>query len=537
MDAAASAAVAAAKEAALAASAAASAAAKEAAVAASTAVEAAAAKEAALLASAAATAAAKEAAAAAATATEAAVKASAAALNAKEAADAAAAAGEAATVAIQAFKKRKFHLIDGDDDDLISRLPDAVLGSVVSLLPTKEGARTQVLSRRWRPLWRSAPLNLVVDSELKTIDLVSKILSEHDGPARCFSLRLHIDDCYDRIEGWLSSRALYSLEELELAPKLLFAKTEKLCLLPSSAYRFSPTLRVAKFHGFHFPDLIVQLSLKFPRLEQLTLASVTISEDALQSMLSGCPALESLELKRNSGIGRLCISSQTIRSLGFCADRWSGGGVFLQELVIEDAPCLERLLPLDPKGGTEIIRVIRAPKLQILGMLSEDISEFHLGSTIFKKMVAVSLTTKMHTMRVLVLCSAGPNIDEVVNFLKCFPCLEKLYVISLSGTWSSLKVMNNARKYDPLDPMECFELHLKKVVLKNYDGNKNLSVDFAKFFVQNAKGLNEMKITLPYHRQHEWHTHDLSMDDPFDLPSRGCSKCIEKGLGDAIYQT
>ncbi|XBJ18817.1 hypothetical protein VPH35_009896 [Triticum aestivum] len=453
------------------------------------------------------------------------------------------------------------------------RLPDAVLGSVVSLLPTKEGARTQVLSRRWRPLWRSAPLNLVVDSELKTIDLVSKILSEHDGPARCFSLRLHIDDCYDRIEGWLSSRALYSLEELELAPKLLFAKTEKLCLLPSSAYRFSPTLRVAKFHGFHFPDLIVQLSLKFPRLEQLTLASVTISEDALQSMLSGCPALESLELKRNSGIGRLCISSQTIRSLGFCADRWSGGGVFLQELVIEDAPCLERLLPLDPKGGTEIIRVIRAPKLQILGMLSEDISEFHLGSTIFKKMVAVSLTTKMHTMRVLVLCSAGPNIDEVVNFLKCFPCLEKLYVIfqSLSGTWSSLKVMNNARKYDPLDPMECFELHLKKVVLKNYDGNKNLSVDFAKFFVQNAKGLNEMKITLPYHRQHEWctnklnmlrrsgrasrdarieltcgskdhfthnrHTHDLSMDDPFDLPSRGCSKCIEKGLGDAIYQT
>jgi hypothetical protein len=130
--------------------------------------------------------------------------------------------------------------------------------------------------------------------------------------------------------------------------------------------------------------------------------------------------------------------------------------------------------------------------------------------------------------------------------------------------------MNNARKYDPQDPIECFELHLRKVVLKNYDGTEDSSIDFAKFFVVNVKGLKEMKITLPYHRQHEWctsqlrrlrssgrasrdarielrcgskdhfthnrHTHDLSMDDPFDLPSRGCSKCKEKGLGDAIYQ-
>jgi hypothetical protein len=43
-------------------------------------------------------------------------------------------------------------------------------------------------------------------------------------------------------------------------------------------------------------------------------------------------------------------------------------------------------------------------------------------------MIAVGLTTKMHAMRVLVLDSAGPNLDAVVNFLKCFPCLERLYV-------------------------------------------------------------------------------------------------------------
>ena len=106
------------------------------------------------------------------------------------------------------------------------------------------------------------------------------------------------------------------------------------------------------------------------------------------------------------------------------------------------------------------------------------------------------------------------------------------------------------RKYDPLDPNECLELHLKKVVLKNYDGTIPLCIDFAKFFVLNAKVLKKMKITLPYHRQHGWvanqssllrvrnrasrdariemrcgtkddfthnkHTHDLSMADPFE---------------------
>jgi hypothetical protein len=53
-------------------------------------------------------------------------------------------------------------------------------------------------------------------------------------------------------------------------------------------------------------------------------------------------------------------------------------------LVIEDTPCLERLIPFNPHTGPVTIRVIRAPKLKILGLLSEGISTLIIGTTVFQ---------------------------------------------------------------------------------------------------------------------------------------------------------
>ena len=52
--------------------------------------------------------------------------------------------------------------------------------------------------------------------------------------------------------------------------------------------------------------------------------------------------------------------------------------------------------------------------------------------------------------------------------------------------------MKNVCQYSTLDPIECLELHLRAIVLNTYEG-KRADVDFAKFFVLNAKVLKVMK--------------------------------------------
>jgi hypothetical protein len=152
-------------------------------------------------------------------------------------------------------------------------------------------------------------------------------------------------------------------------------------------FRFAPTLCVVTIGFCGFPNEIAP-SLNFPCLKKLTLRRATMSKDTLRSLLSGCPVLESLLLDHNSGIGRLCIASKTLRSIGFSAQLDNRTTVKFQELVIEDAPQLERLLPLDPIYGPPTVRVMQAPRLQVLGLLSDGISRLELGNSVFQVPVA-----------------------------------------------------------------------------------------------------------------------------------------------------
>jgi hypothetical protein len=106
--------------------------------------------------------------------------------------------------------------------------------------------------------------------------------------------------------------------------------------------------------------------LHFPQLKQLSLEEVSISESSLHRVIAGCPVLESMLLNRSFGFNCARISSPTLRTIGV---RVSQGGLYIRKIIIEDAPCLERLIRLDLEEGLDI-SIISAPNLEIMGCLS-----------------------------------------------------------------------------------------------------------------------------------------------------------------------
>uniref|UniRef100_A0A0D9Y0A4 Uncharacterized protein n=1 Tax=Leersia perrieri TaxID=77586 RepID=A0A0D9Y0A4_9ORYZ len=291
----------------------------------------------------------------------------------------------------------------------------------------------------------------------------------------------------------------------------------------------------------------------FPKLKQLTLSNVIIADSTLHGLLSQCPVLESLVLAGNRGCRLLRISSLTLRSIGVSNSCFKDG--MLEEVIIEDAPLLERLTPHTMRDGGFVIRVIQAPKLKTLGYLSHRISILELGTMVFQKMVPASMCNVSRTVKILALDTA-PDLDVVINFIKCFPCVEKLYIVAfIQGNFK------NVRRYVSL---ECLDVHLKMVEFINYQGNMT-DLNFIKFFVVNAQVLESMKFVARHDKcdakwikkQHEKlqlyagarasrgvtfdfqanyqacslvhmkHISDLSTDDPFD---RSLCRCRDEEM-------
>jgi hypothetical protein len=293
---------------------------------------------------------------------------------------------------VSTFPSLRCRAAAADKTDRISRLPDNLLRRVVSLLPAKDGARTTVLSSRWRGLWRCAP-TVLVDTHLlpakcagvrparagaasrAVTAAVSAALESHPGHFPFASLTCSFMDGANSalLARWFQLLATKGVDELVFINRTWPPSLR----LPSSLFSCS-SLRQLWIGAWVFPDTAaLQRRAYFPNLRQLVLGCLEMQDRDLEFVLAVSPVLEILTVTGSRTPLRARLNSHSVRCVHFCLS-------IVEEIAVVDAPCLERLFLFRSSNVGATVKIGHAPKLRMLGYLKPGVHLLQIGNTIIK---------------------------------------------------------------------------------------------------------------------------------------------------------
>jgi hypothetical protein len=203
-----------------------------------------------------------------------------------------------------------------------------------------------VLSRRWRHIWSSLPLDLDLDirsrhkgllsDPLNDSRVISAILSSHgDGaaPIRRFHAGTRADCSTGDWVQILSQRRMDGSLVLKFAD--VGARPPLPIVLLASA---GAALRHLDLEWCRVRGIIAPTGLAFPNLEKIRLSRMWIPERLLHAMIAACSALRELYLDSVYELRRFVPRSRTLTHLYIRPE------VPLDEISFRDTPNLETLV-------------------------------------------------------------------------------------------------------------------------------------------------------------------------------------------------
>ncbi|CAL4961593.1 unnamed protein product [Urochloa decumbens] len=356
--------------------------------------------------------------------------------------------------------------------DRLSNLPDALLVSILSRLRLDDATRCSVLSSHWhRQIFPLLLLNFhaSMPRHRDVIQAANSVLAAHPtAPVRSFCIRWNFrggdkepaDD-----GGLLHELARRGVQELTF----LFDESGA------------------------FPDTTTSAApLNLPRLAEIDLFGVTISSDSLHALLSHCTALERLRIcGTGSGCTSFHVQSPSLKML-------DTDGISFDDLFIQYAPNLEwvngRYMYLRSASMRGVhLKVVHAPKLELLGYLGMSFHEIEIGETIFTKdrIRVKTLMPSLKTLAIQVSYTCTGYINWIVQLLKLFPCVQTLHI--KSDAWSVVQAAAR-ESWDLLRdvPCPCVDNHLEKVVFEVYRGHE-WQREMAKFLHGRSRFLRVME--------------------------------------------
>ncbi|CAL5010070.1 unnamed protein product [Urochloa decumbens] len=247
-----------------------------------------------------------------------------------------------------------------DPGDRISGLPDEVRHHVLSFLPARDAARTCVLSPMWRQLWASAPrLNVDAEgftSQRRFIKFVNALLLTRGCiPLKSFWLRangpgIFLDNFHDTAYLWIRYALRNNVQELGVVD-----------------YNQNDINAPEFFQLQHCP-------ITSSVLKKLHLCCIKIDNHDIKKLLSGCLALEDLEMI-NCKMFATELSSATLKSLciGYEYFPYSGDFDMVGCDIVINMPSLDSLHVGALLGGA-MLSLVDVRSLVLASIYLDDVS-------------------------------------------------------------------------------------------------------------------------------------------------------------------
>ncbi|KDP21766.1 hypothetical protein JCGZ_00553 [Jatropha curcas] len=397
-------------------------------------------------------------------------------------------------------------------EDRISSLPEAVLGHILSFLPTKTVVQTSILSRRWRNIWNSVcnfDFEFLYDGneDLSRVQkfgrFVDSVLILRSYPCiKKFRLHFHSSlPC--NASTWIRAAVRNNVEELDLGN---FLSTLEMPRIVFSC----ETIRILKvYHGFTFQ---IPEAVCLPSLRVLHLVSLfSLKDGDIEKFLSGSPVLEELFINshHNDLVTTLSVQSSSLKSLKIRRRDQCRFGFF--RLII-DAPKLEFLELIDYVSEEfEIVKLLPSLVKASVDVRPEDfIYDSVQAAQVFGLLKQISNVKSLSLFGVTV---EGIDFADTGFTYPIFHNLMHLEVNANENGWLGfLEILRNSPNLEtvvlhkdndrsdypdesfraPAVP-RCFFSSLKRVELRGFEGNR-VEMKVIRYFLKNAKVLKKLAI-------------------------------------------
>uniref|UniRef100_A0A0D9VGQ4 F-box domain-containing protein n=1 Tax=Leersia perrieri TaxID=77586 RepID=A0A0D9VGQ4_9ORYZ len=207
--------------------------------------------------------------------------------------------------------------------DRLSSLPSEIKGTILSKLNVLDAIRTSILSKAWRNVWTTSPGIILSDTyqhpirtsisgfsemtaRFRFITLVDLAMLLHDGPLVLFSIQCArgYHDVFDR---WM-----YMLSRKN--PRSITIK-----FLTGTYYKIpSSIISLSDLEYLQIRRCMISLPQEFEGFKRLTVLNLkhfSSTDNGINNLISSCPCLNTLRLKRFEGINCLRIQAQTLQVL------------------------------------------------------------------------------------------------------------------------------------------------------------------------------------------------------------------------------